>query len=65
MIEGLLYGKMGKCQGEKEVHANEIRNEQEGPGTKSDVPGLTEEESTATPGCCSETGWQLWIEGYC
>jgi hypothetical protein len=35
MIEGLLYGKTGKCQGEKEVQANDIRNKQEGPGTKT------------------------------
>jgi hypothetical protein len=35
MVEGLLYGKMGKCQGEKEVHADDIRNKQEGPGTKA------------------------------
>lgn len=33
-----------------------------GPRYKSDVPGLTEEESTAAPRCCCETRRQQWMD---
>jgi hypothetical protein len=43
MIEGLLYGKMSKCQGEKDDQCGGITQQIAGPRYKSNIPGLTEE----------------------